>query len=63
MGESGGAEELVGGNAASEDDGLDIWMEFEGEVDFFEENINSGLLERGGDVGFLLIWEEICELV
>lgn len=55
MGESGGAEELVGGNAASEDDGLDIWMEFEGEVDFFEENINSGLLERGGDIDFLLI--------
>ena len=55
MGKSGVAEELVGGDAASEDDGLDIWMEFEGDVDFFEENINSGLLERGGDVGFLLI--------
>ena len=46
---------MIGGDAASEDDGLDAWVELKGEVDFFEENINSGLLERGGDVGFLLV--------
>lgn len=51
---SGGAEELISGDAAGENDGLDIGVEFEGLVDFFEEDVDGGLFERGGDVGFLL---------
>ena len=43
-------ETCVGGDAAGDDDGFGVGVEFLSEGEFFEENVDSGLLEGGGKV-------------
>ena len=57
------AEELVGGDAAGEKDGLGFWMELAGFLEFLNKDVNRGLLEAGGKIGDLLVGEMLFELV
>lgn len=40
----------IGRDATGDDDGFGVGVEFLGESEFFEENVDSGLLEGGGKV-------------
>ena len=52
-----GPQQTVGADAAGEGDGLSVGVLFEGEGEFFEEDVDGGLFERGGEVGDLF-WGE-----
>lgn len=53
---------LIGGNTSCENDGFNRVF-FEGELEFFDKNIDSGFLEAGGEISDLLRGEKGGELV
>ena len=56
------AEELVGRDAAGDDEGFD-GVDGGGFFELFEEDVDGGGLEGGGEVDDLLVGEEWGELV
>lgn len=62
-GEEFRAEEVIGGDATGEDERLCVGIKLARAGEFLEEIIDSGLLERGGEVGDLVGGEERMELV
>lgn len=57
------AKELIGRDAAGEKNGFDLWIFGGGALEFFDEDIDGGLLEASGKVGDLLLAEMVFELV
>ena len=53
----------ISGDAAGDDNILGIGVKLLGELEFFEEDVDGGLLEGGGKIGNLLRGEERGELV
>lgn len=58
-----GAEDLIGADAASEDNTLSLRMSTKGELKFLEEDVTSGGLEGGGEVSYLLVGNVTFEFI